>query len=176
MHTGVSVVGMPLPLASNDCEVRSRSFSESVPALLRRGGGGKTVMFGGEPLVGEGESDVRTMGIGLEKVVATGEDMFKKFKSLIGGTCSTGVVILRKLRSLGIAVIGSPIITDCLASLRDATEETVTNGVDPGKEVGGVEGALFIRNLSLKDWRIGVRSWGIGGRGPVGGGAGGARE
>ena len=90
--------------------------------------------------------------------------MFKKSVSSVeGAEESIGEDILRKFKSLGIAVIGSPMGTEGvegeLYPLKDATDSTVTKGGDPGKVVGGpalplstpkggVEGALFIRNRS----------------------------
>ena len=68
--------------------------------------------------------------------------------------------MLRKSRSSSdIAVIGSPIGSGYRTSLRDATEETVTRGGEPGKDEGGGrvilgggdEGALFMRSLSLNE-------------------------
>lgn len=88
-----------------------------------------------------------------------GVDTYKKSVSSVEGADeSTGEDILRKFKSLGIAAIGSPIGMECeLSSFKDATEDTVTSGGEPGKVVGGpeapltpkgVEGALFIRKRS----------------------------
>ena len=87
------------------------------------------------------------------------------------------------MRSCGIVVIGSPIGIGYRASLSEETDDTVTKGADPGnegggdfaplRELGGDEGALFIRSLSRNVvllFNVGC-SRGVGGRGPVGGGA-----
>ena len=103
------------------------------------------------------------MGIG--KAGARG-DMFKK--SISSEECSWASIgdIFKKLRSFGIAAIGSPIGGDGCPSFNEGTDATVTNGGEPGKELGGptddrmpfgFEGALFMRNRSLRECLAGER-------------------
>ena len=94
---------------------------------------------------------------------------------------TTAEDIFKKLRSLGIATIGSPIGGEGGPSFKEATELTVSSGGDPGKVEGGpacalrtpgLDGALFMRSRSLKECLAGIGlSAGVGGKGPVGGGA-----
>lgn len=166
----------------SDCELRSLSFSEIVPFLVRRGGAGKTVISpcGGDPPKWSGKCSDGLEGICTGDAGTRG-DIFKK-SSTDGPFVSIGD-IFKKLRSFGISAMGSPIAGEGGASFSDATEETVTKGGEPGKELGGptdalrvpgLDGALFIRNLSLIEYLVGTEvSDGVGGRGPVGGGTGG---
>lgn len=163
----------------SDCELRSLSFSVIVPLRRRRGGAGKAVIsecgFDSENVL------CRSVGLGLLDV----GDIFRKSSANVEFV-SIGLAIFRKLRSFVIVVMGSPITGetgDGGSSLSDDTEETVTRGGEPGNAVGGpildlktpgLDGALFMRKRSLNEYLMGTGvSDGVGGRGPVGGGAGG---
>ena len=75
-------------------------------------------------------------------------------------------------------MIGSPSFA---SDLSEETEETVTRGRAPGIVVGGLDapripigfdGALLMRRRSRKEYLVLVGLSGVGGNGPVGGGAG----
>lgn len=128
-------------------------------------------------------------GIGILEEAVSGDDRFKKFNSSLApvGLISVGDM-LRKFRSCGIVVIGSPMGMGYCASFSDETDETVTRGAEPGNDgggedaprraLGGEEGALFIRRRSRSEVFLGKTgcSQGVGGNGPVGGGARGPTE
>lgn len=158
----MDIVGA-MELGGTMSESVSCSSSKTTGCLLRRGGGGRTVISvdGGELSAGSRSGEIEWRGnlgeIGIGVVAVMG-DIFRKFASCIGiviGVIDSVGVMFRKLRSLAKGVMGWPSETSdiriaglvigarCAGDVTDDVCETCD----------GCEGALLRRRRSFNDVR-----------------------